>query len=52
MKGVKFDAKTGKKELITDSTPFPEYPPASESEPVNFGDLRKLIKYAKNKGWI
>jgi len=52
MKGYKIDIKTGKQEFVVDDEPFPEYPTTEEPEPVNLEDLRKLIQYAKQKGWI
>ena len=41
MKGIKFDVKTGKMEIVEDSTPLPKSPPFEEPKGV---DLLKVVE--------
>ena len=47
---IVIDCKTGKKRVeYFDHT---ETQPEPEPEPIDLNDLRKLIQYAKKRGWI
>jgi hypothetical protein len=48
---ISFDVKTGK-ETVTE-TEFTPKPPIEQSGfVVNLEELKSLLEYAKNKGWI
>jgi len=64
MKGYKVDVKRKKIKIVEDNEPFPDYPPHQEAKGIDLNkvaqfinnidpeEVKKLIDFAKKKGWI
>jgi len=47
MKGIKFDVKKGKMEIVEDNTPLPKSPPSEEPKGVDLMEVAKALEKIK-----